>query len=216
MKQCAIWLIASVVSAVGAEPSLKIAIYEQEVLCVRVHQLPEDFAKEFRSIQPTNRIAGVVVDLRFTAASLGANLNNLASVIKTPVAVLVNGQTSAAAWDWAANLRRTGGSIVIGSPNPAVNLQPDIYVTTRGEDELKFQQNPFANIAVNASQPLSNTNAFLPFVDHTSEADLVRQRVKDGEEDNVGTPRPEAPQVIRDPALARAVDWLRSRFRTSG
>jgi len=194
----------------GAEPSLKVAIYEQEFLCVRVSRLPEDFAQEFRAIQPTNRILGVVVDLRFAAASSGANLNNLASVIKTPVAVLVNGQTSASAWDWAANLRKTAKGIVIGSTNPAVNLQPDIFVTTRGEDELKFQQNPFANISVNASQPLSNTNAFLPFVDHTSEADLVRQRVKDGEEDNAGTPRPEAPQVIRDPALARAVDWLKA------
>jgi hypothetical protein len=83
-------------------------------------------------------------------------------------------------------------------------------VATRLEDEQKFQQNPFAEIAANQVAYLSNTNSLLPFIDHTSEAELVRQRVKDGEEDGTSTPRADAPKVIRDPALARAVDWLKA------
>jgi hypothetical protein len=52
----------------------------------------------------------------------------------------------------------------------------------------------------------------LGFVDHTSEADLVRKRIKDGESDGaIATPRAEPPQpVIRDPALARAVDLVKA------
>ena len=59
---------------------------------------------------------------------------------------------------------------------------------------------------------MSATNELLAFVDHTSEADLVRKRIKDGEDDGEATqPRVEPPQpVIRDPALARAVDLLKA------
>jgi hypothetical protein len=59
----------------------------------------------------------------------------------------------------------------------------------------------------------AGTNDFLPFVDHMSEADLVRIRMKDGEDNAKASalPRP-APvrPVIRDPALARAVDLLKA------
>jgi hypothetical protein len=48
-------------------------------------------------------------------------------------------------------------------------------------------------------------------VDHTSEAELVRKRVKDGDETDAASPRAEPPQpVVRDPALARAIDLLKA------
>jgi hypothetical protein len=44
-----------------------------------------------------------------------------------------------------------------------------------------------------------------------SEAELVRNHVKDGEDDEIQpTTRTEPPPVIRDPALARAVDLLKA------
>jgi hypothetical protein len=49
-------------------------------------------------------------------------------------------------------------------------------------------------------------------VDHTSEADLVRAKVKDGSQDEDSKTfraRPEPPRpFIRDPVLARAVDLI--------
>ena len=59
---------------------------------------------------------------------------------------------------------------------------------------------------------LSGTNNLLAIVDHTSEAELVRKRIKDGDEGgDLPTPRAEPAQpVIRDPALARAVDLLKA------
>ena len=57
-----------------------------------------------------------------------------------------------------------------------------------------------------------DTNDFLPFVDHTSEADLVRAKIKDGDDNGAiaparskGPPKP----VIQDPVLARAVDLIK-------
>jgi hypothetical protein len=52
----------------------------------------------------------------------------------------------------------------------------------------------------------------MAFVDHTSEAELVRKRIKDGDDEgDVATPRAEPLQpVIRDPALARAADLLKA------
>ena len=51
----------------------------------------------------------------------------------------------------------------------------------------------------------------LPFVDHMSEAELVRKKIKDGEGEDSPAPRTEpATPVIRDPALARAVDLLKA------
>jgi len=55
------------------------------------------------------------------------------------------------------------------------------------------------------------TNDFASFIDHTSEADLVREKIKDGDEDEQSAPpRPVEPQkpFIRDPVLARAVDLI--------
>jgi hypothetical protein len=47
-------------------------------------------------------------------------------------------------------------------------------------------------------------------VDHTTEADLVRAKIKDGDQDENSAPQlAPQPQVIRDPVLARAVDLIK-------
>jgi hypothetical protein len=78
-------------------------------------------------------------------------------------------------------------------------------------DEQKFLADPFFVPVPPKTASGAATNAYLGFLDHTSEADLVRQRVKDGDEDEAAVPRavPSQP-VIRDPALARAVDLLKA------
>ena len=79
--------------------------------------------------------------------------------------------------------------------------------------EKKFLLDPFAMTATNEPVSLSAKNELLPFVDHMSEAELVRKRIKDGEDgsDDSSTPRPlPAQPVIRDPSLARAVDLIKA------
>jgi hypothetical protein len=145
----------------------------------------------------------------------------VASVLTTeklPLAVLVNGETRGAAVVLAARLRDARAGLIFGSATAAAKatgslLQPDIAVKTGLEAERAFLKNPYAAPGWNATNsPPTATNSLLAFVDHTSEAELVSKRVKDGDEDgDITTPRAEPPQpVIRDPALARAVDWLKA------
>ena len=64
-------------------------------------------------------------------------------------------------------------------------VSPDrltIVVPVGPEDERAFMKNPYAMPVRTTNSPAS-TNNLLPLVDHTSEADLVRARIKDGDED---------------------------------
>jgi hypothetical protein len=75
-----------------------------------------------------------------------------------------------------------------------------------------FLENPFGTLTQSETNSTSSTNNFLSFVDHTTEADLVRAKIKDGEEDeNLKPERSTEPQkpFIRDPVLARAVDLIK-------
>jgi hypothetical protein len=104
-------------------------------------------------------------------------------------------------------LRTTGRAILIGGTNVTGSITPDITIAANGSEEKAYQSNPYALPEKNG---INTTNQnWLPFVDHTSEADLVRRRAKDGDDDPAYAARkkPEAP-VIRDPALARAMDLL--------
>ncbi|MGD0746105.1 MAG: hypothetical protein ABSA45_13210, partial [Verrucomicrobiota bacterium] len=99
-------------------------------------------------------------------------------------------------------------------------------------------ENPYAAPATNEIAALPGVISFLPWVDHTSEADLVRQQQqnmtridlinppspfgparsqihKNGDDNNndddsvpPSAVRPQKP-VIRDPVLARAVDLIK-------
>jgi hypothetical protein len=79
-------------------------------------------------------------------------------------------------------------------------------------EEAIFLKDPYALLATNNPAEDESTTNFVPYIDHTSEADLVREKIKDGDEDENTAPTRAVPSkpVIRDPALARAVDFLKA------
>jgi hypothetical protein len=210
MRKCAILLFALTLGAPAAETPARISILDNAVLCVRASRMPENFQAEIRDAENTNHLSGTVLDLRFAEAA-ATNAAGYFSHRKSPLVILVNSQTRGAAAALATQLRTETAAIIIGNTNAAATLSPDIVVTASTDDERKFQENPFYQ-ASNNTGALATTNNLLAFVDHTSEADLVRKRIKDGEESSdLTTPRTEPTQpVVRDPALARAVDLLKA------
>lgn len=156
-----------------------------------------------------------------------------------PLMVLVNRATSGAAEVLAAELRASG-ALLIGNPTaglamttedfPLANgqhlrlattpikfngtemsrLQPDLSVKTDLETERALMDNPYAP-APAAGAAGTDTNNLTALLDHTTEADLVRQKRKDGDGDEnpepPAKPEPVKP-VLGDPALARAVDLI--------
>ena len=168
----------------------------------------------------TNKIAGTVLDLRFADgddAEAAKAAADLFAAKKLPLAILANGGTRGAAV--------TTGGIVAGrargidfrqraraGQKARAPIQPDIAVKVGLEDERALMENPYAAPAPNETNSPAATNNLLPFVDYTSEADLVRAKIKDGDEDeNPPPPRKTGPQkpFIRDPVLARAVDLIK-------
>ena len=199
----------------AAEPVPNVSVLEGNVLCIRPGYLTESFSDQFRSLQLTNKVVGTVLDLRFADGddkAVEAAVKMFATK-KAPLAMLVNGQTRGAAAELAGKLRAANAGILIGSTNLPGIIPTDILVTVGLEDEKQFQSDPFAMSATNEPVSLSAKNELLPFVDHMSEAELVRKRVKDGEDgsDDALSPRvvPAQP-VIQDPSLARAVDLLKA------
>ena len=211
MKRCAIVFLAAALAAGAAELPVKISLLENNVLYVCASRVPENVTEQIRAAAPTKRPVGTVLDLRF-ADDAATNAAGYFTGQKSPLVILVNSRTRGAAAALAAQLRVTAAAIVIGSTNPPGIISPDIAVAVSLEDEKKFQENPYFKIAAGRLGALSGTNNLLAFVDHTSEAELVRKRIKDGDEDGeITTPRAEPSQpVIADPALARAVDLLKA------
>ena len=75
----------------------------------------------------------------------------------------------------------------------------------------RFWKIPTGRSAQSETNSSRATNNPLPFIDHTTEADLVREKIKDGDEDENLPPRAAEPPkpFIRDPVLARAVDLIK-------
>jgi hypothetical protein len=195
----------------------KSEILESNVAYFRVSHvsagLPGEIGVADHALPATNKIAGTVLDLRFAdgddAAAATATVNLFAAK-KLPLAVLVNGQTRGAAVTLATTLRAARAGLVFGSTSAAV--KPDISIEENPGDEKKFFDNPYAAPTTNEIAALPGTNDYLSLVDHTSEADLVRAKIKDGDEfENPPPPHAAGPQkpVIRDPVLARAVDLIK-------
>jgi len=197
-------------TAAAEEPSLKVSVLDNAVLCVRASKVPEDVKEQIRAATVPSHLSGTVLDLRF-ADGAASNAADYFIRQKTPLAILVNGETHGAAADLARQLHISAAAVLIGSTNSSSELRPDVIVSVSTEDEKEFQDNPFFKSNASSVPSLSGTN-LLAFVDHTSEADLVRKRIKDGEQDgSASTPRAEPPRpVIRDPALARAMDLLKA------
>ncbi len=220
----------STVSASGTEPALtKSVILENNVEYLRFSQVAEGFKTELDNAEKalasstTNKITGMILDLRFAGGEDYAAAQSAALILagqKLPLAILVNGRTRGSAVSLAAALQKAGTGLVYGSMTglathagqtiPAVS--PDIGVTVSLDDERSFLKNPYLTLTQTATNSSPATNNFSPFIDHTSEADLVRAKIKDGEEDEstpvTATAEPPSP-FIHDPALARAVDFLK-------
>ena len=163
-------------------------------------------------LKATNLIVGLVVDLRFAGGSDTDDLpaiEHLLQQTKLPLAILINGQTAGASAKLAEDLREENTGLVFGTA--ADNFQPDITIRANADDEKKFLTDPYAALPHSLSPGDSSTN-LLPFVDidHTTEADLVRAKIKDGDQDD-STAHPLGPQkpVIHDPVLAHGVDFIK-------
>lgn len=175
--------------------------------------------------------------------SVGAVVTEL-TVQKLPLLVLINGETSGAAEVLAAKLR-AAGALLIGNPTaglammtedfPLANgqrlrvgttpiklngvemaaLTPDIPVPAGLAEERAWMENPYGPATPAGGTPGTGTNSFIPLLDHTTEADLVRQKRKDGEGPVAVNPGPAAraeaaPPVLRDAVLVRALDLTRA------
>lgn len=191
----------------------KSAVLETNIAYLRVAQtdknLSEEMESALNSLAATNRITGIVLDLRFAGGDAGdvKPAVRLLETEKWPLAILVNSQTTGAAVRLAEDLRQDKNGLVFGSV--AENLQPDITILVGATDEKGFLENPYGTLAQSGTNSESSTN-LLPFVDidHTTEADLVRNKNK-GEQDSTSTPTAEQKKpYIRDPVLAHGVDFI--------
>jgi hypothetical protein len=191
------------------------SVLENNVEYLRVGVVETNLAAEIESAQSTlaatNKIAGTVLDLRFAE---GGDLESakaaadLLSKEKLPLAILVNDETRDAAAGLAADLRKARAGLIFGDSD---KVKPDIAIAVKMEDESNFMENPFGTLAQSETNSIASTNDSVPFVDHTSEADLVRAKIKDGDEDENTAQPPDAElqkPFIRDPVLARAVDLI--------
>ena len=212
------WIIVCIAHifsrAAAAETApLTTSLLENDVLRLRVLHLTGNFSKEFLAVQPTNKLDGIVLDLRSADGEKNAAAAACGFIAgkRLPLVILVNSQTRGSALTLAADLRMAGAGMLVGSTNFSGLTKPDVTVTVAGADEIKYLADPFFVPAVPKTNLPFGTNEFAGFVDHTSEADLVRKRVKDGEDDDTSSPRVEpSTPVVRDPALARALDLFKA------
>jgi hypothetical protein len=212
----AIFLSAQI-SARADDVLAKSTVMENDVAYLRIGEVGKDLPEEIQLAQnalaATNKIAGTVLDLRFADGDdldSEKSVENLFASKKSPLAILVNGETRDAAAKLAADLREERAGLIFGGATR--ELKPDITVEVKAADEKMFLENPFGTLTQSETNSTSSTNNFLSFVDHTTEADLVRAKIKDGEEDeNLKPERSTEPQkpFIRDPVLARAVDLIK-------
>ena len=162
-----------------------------------VSQVGKNLADEIRAAQTalavSNKIAGTVLDLRFAdgddldSAKAAADL--FASK-KLPLAILVNGQTSGAAATLAAELREARAGLIFESvagpaqtnrETAALARRTSLWPSARRTNAPSWKIPTRCQRRTKPTRPAA-TNNLLPFVDHTSEADLVRAKIKDGDE----------------------------------
>jgi hypothetical protein len=197
----------------------KAAVLENDILYLRASHVGKNMAEEIQFAATTNKIIGTVLDLRFADGDDPGAVKavaNLFAAKKLPLTILVNGETRGEAVALAAILHEAHEGLIFGSTTRETKsrgpIQPDVAVKASPDDERALMEDPYAAQAPNETNSPAATNNLLPFVDHTSEADLVRAKIKDGDEDeNLPMERITEPQkpFIRDPVLARAVDLIK-------
>ena len=216
-------ILLALAGSLRADPTnaalARAVVLENNVAYLRVGQVADNLAMEIQSAQTalaaTNKIIGTVLDLRFAAGddlTVANATTNWFAAKKLPLAILINSETRGAAAALAKDLRAAHDGLVLGGA--AAELKPDIAVIVKTADEKQFLDNPYAASATGETNASAATNGNLAtFIDHTTEADLVREKIKDGDQDEDSTPaRPTEPQkpYIHDPALARAVDLIKA------
>lgn len=209
-----------------AATNVKTDLLDGAVVRYRVESITSDLSRQFAQLpRPgTNTPAGLVLDLRYARgdqAETDAGFDFF-STNHFPLVVLVGGHTDTAAAALARRLRMAGLGLVVGSPTATPT--PDLTVGDPGEWEKRWFNDPYLTLtnrpvlgyhagrfSLRPATTSEETNDWSAFVDHTSEADLVRKHVKDGEDsdDAPDSPRIAPPPVIQDPVLARAVDLLK-------
>ncbi len=198
-------------TARAADPA--VSVLDNDVLCVRPSRVTDGMAGLLFAPQTTNRMVGTILDLRFVDGDASAvdPAVKLFTSHKAPLVILANGETRGGAATLAERLRSMGGGVIIGSTNVPGLVSPDIAVDVATEAEQGFLADPYMKMPTTGTS-LMDTNDLLPIIDHTSEAELVRKKIKDGDEDDTTpTARPEPGKaVIRDPAMARAVDLIKA------
>ncbi|HZF02166.1 MAG TPA: hypothetical protein VE344_09760 [Methylomirabilota bacterium] len=222
----AIFFAAQIPAFANADDLAKSVVLENDVAYLRVGNVGKDLPGEIRSAQgalaATSKIVGTVLDLRFADGNdfvAEQAAENLFASKKMSLAILVNAETRGAAAKLAVDLRASNAGLIFGSAMAAV--KPDVLVSVSVNDEKEFFENPYGTISTNGVHLASaTTNDFLPFIDHTTEADLVRAKIKDGEEGE--NPKPKqvsepAKPFIHDPVLARGMDFVKGAaiFRLS-
>jgi hypothetical protein len=195
---------------------IKSAVLEGNVAYFRPGNVGKTLVTEIQSAQNvlfgSNKIAGVILDLRFAGGDDIESAKAAADLFaakKLPVAILINGETRGTAAKLAVDLRGERAGLIFGS---STGIKPDIAVTVAPEDEKNYLENPFGTSPPTGKNSTEMTTNLLPFVDHTSEADLVRERLRSGGADATPQTAPvaEPPKpFIHDPVLARGVDFIK-------
>ncbi|MDE3068188.1 MAG: hypothetical protein KGJ60_11635 [Verrucomicrobiota bacterium] len=90
-------------------------------------------------------------------------------------------------------------------------LQPDIAIRVSAATEHAFLENPYRPAPTDEqASGMIGTNLSLPAIDHTTEADLVREKRYADDEGDLPPRAAKPPKpVIRDPVLARGVDLIK-------
>jgi len=241
----------------------KLEVIAGDVAYCRIGSVSDGVAEQTRTAyqsmlsSATNRLKGIVLDLRFAdgndfaAAAATADLftsrerplldfgngvvksKTKSDAITGPIAILVNSETRGAAEALAATLSQVDSGLLIGNatagPTNAMavklgdgsdlkRVEPDIPVAVSLEDERERFDNPYmvrlkSDLSTNQ---VAATNRTWVAIERISEADLVRAKRNGIDINNIGdadiTPvRASEPQppTIRDPALARAVDFIK-------
>jgi len=258
----------------------KSSLFDGAIGYLRVSRVGETLDKEVRQawheLGTTNKLNGLVIDLRYAggtdyaAAAATADLfvkkqqplldwgqgvarsKEKTDAIDLPLAVLVNGNTAAAAEALAAVLRETGVGLILGtrtagqamiaqeyplkdgerlriatgpiqlgdgSSLSGQGLKPDIAVEVSPEDERSYYGDAFKQFSKPVSGGSGSTLGTTNLAQGTNrvrrprfnEAELVRER-RDGlaldSDFSPGGSDSDKP-VVRDPVLARALDFLK-------
>lgn len=157
--------------------------------------------------------------LQIGERKVGASPGN--DAIALPVAVLVNSRTTGSAEVLAAILKENKVGLTFGTPTPGTNsfgeeiliknrplnaVRPDILAEVAAEEEMMYLGDPYKEITTvtNATE----VSVLPPVRRRINEAELIRNRNLEELEATAGE-RPE-PRAIRDPVLARGLDFLKA------